>query len=206
MDLAQCAARALLPLALAAAALDVEGAVPSIAGGVRHGAALGSDGRVRTWGDDENGVLGLNRVLYSCPAAVPLANGITQVSTHGYHVLALKGDGTVLAWGDNGNGQLGDGTTTRRSTPVQVSGLSGVLEVSASNGLSMARTSYLRVWEWGGSPVPVRVEGVDSIVEISAGAGFKLARRIDGTVWAWGENTHGQLDRKSTRLNSSHRL
>jgi len=33
-------------------------ATPALGSGVRHGVALGADGRVRTWGDDETGVLG----------------------------------------------------------------------------------------------------------------------------------------------------
>ena len=44
--------------------------------------------------------------------------------------MALKSDGTVWAWGETADGQLGD-TTTDRTTPVQVSGLSGVTAVAA---------------------------------------------------------------------------
>ena len=46
------------------------------------------------------------------------------------HSLAAKGDGTVWAWGLNSNGQIGDGTTTQRNAPVQVSGLTGVVAVA----------------------------------------------------------------------------
>lgn len=35
--------------------------------------------------------------------------------------LAISQDGTLWAWGENGSGQLGDGTTTDRTTPVQIS-------------------------------------------------------------------------------------
>jgi alpha-tubulin suppressor-like RCC1 family protein len=36
------------------------------------------------------------------------------------HTLALCTDGTLHAWGLNTNGQLGDGTTTTRSSPVNI--------------------------------------------------------------------------------------
>jgi hypothetical protein len=54
------------------------------------------------------------------------------------HSLALLNDGTVRAWGSNDSGQLGDGTTTNRSAPVLVSGLSGVIAIGAGEGHSLA--------------------------------------------------------------------
>ena len=33
----------------------------------------------------------------------------------------MLNDSGVMCWGDNSNGQLGDGTTTNRITPVNVS-------------------------------------------------------------------------------------
>jgi alpha-tubulin suppressor-like RCC1 family protein len=45
----------------------------------------------------------------------------------------VANDGTVWAWGFNNTGQLGDGTTTSSSTPVQVTGLTGITALEAGN-------------------------------------------------------------------------
>jgi alpha-tubulin suppressor-like RCC1 family protein len=64
--------------------------------------------------------------------------GVVAVAAGAYHSLVLLGDGTVRAWGANTYGQLGDGTTTRRTSPVTVPGLSGVETVTAGRAYSAA--------------------------------------------------------------------
>ena len=36
------------------------------------------------------------------------------------HGIAIKSDGSLWAWGANSKGQPGDGTTTKRLSPVQI--------------------------------------------------------------------------------------
>ena len=92
------------------------------------------------------------------PVQVSGLSGVLAVAAgaEAWHSHAMKSDGTVWAWGANGAGELGDGTTTQRDTPVQVSGLSGVLAVAA-------------------------------------GFFHSLALKLDGTVWACGDNEAGEL-------------
>jgi len=63
---------------------------------------------------------------------VQVAAGVVSASAGGYHSLYVETDGTLWAMGNNSYGQLGDGTTTDRSTPVQVAG--NMLSGAASKG------------------------------------------------------------------------
>jgi alpha-tubulin suppressor-like RCC1 family protein len=65
------------------------------------------------------------------------------------HIAALKNDGTVWAWGLNNYGELGDGTTTDRYTPVQVSSLAGITGISAGVKYTVALKNDGTVWAWG---------------------------------------------------------
>ncbi|MFC5471295.1 immunoglobulin-like domain-containing protein, partial [Cohnella suwonensis] len=125
--------------------------------------------------------------------------------------MALKSDGTLWAWGDNDYGQLGDGTTTRRYTPVQV--LSGVQAIAAGARHSLALKSDGTLWAWGDNSVGDLGDGttidrhtpvqVLSGVQAVASRGFhSLALKSDGTLWAWGDNAYGQLG-DGTTINSS---
>ena len=78
----------------------------------------------------------------------------------GDHTVALKTDGTVWAWGYNGWGQLGDGTTTNKTTPVQVSGLSGVIAIAAEGNCTAALKSDGTVWAWGDNAYGQLVTGL----------------------------------------------
>jgi hypothetical protein len=134
------------------------------------------------------------------------------------HVCALTTAGGVVCWGDNTDGALGDGTTTTRTVPVQVSGLSsGVIAIAAggTSGVDWGQTCALTtgggVLCWGAndfgqvgnnsltnSLTPVPVSGASSgIVSISAGE-HTCALTTAGRVVCWGPNYDGQLGNGST--------
>lgn len=105
----------------------------------------------------------------------------------------------VLAWGPNGRGEVGDGTTTARPDPVQLPGLTDIVEVDAGGQHSLALRADGRVLAWGWNRdgqlgdgtvddrhSPVLVDGLTDVVDIEASGEISLAIRADGTVWQWG--------------------
>lgn len=121
-----------------------------------------------------------------------------------FFTLAVKSDGTVMAWGDNRNGQLGDGTTVKKTEPVQVHTLTNIVSVAAGTFHSLAVDKDGGLWAWGqntygqlgdGTKIaknePVKV--MDDVAMATAGYYFTLAVKKDGTLWAWGHNTSGQV-------------
>src|SRR5262249_46728698 len=125
-------------------------------------------------------------------------SGFADVSVGGYHTCARKTDGTLWCWGDNVVGMLGDGTTTNRDVPVQVTALgNSVAEVSAGEDHTCARKTDGTLWCWGynndgqlgdGTEVsespPVQVDALGTGVgQVSAGGDFTCARKTDNSLW-----------------------
>jgi len=114
-----------------------------------------SDGSLWGWGDNRDCQLGeaapgtavlTPTRLTNLSALGVSASNLAQGDAHG---LARKRDGTAWSWGNNTQGQLGDGTTTNRCAPVQVTGLSAVETVGAGTAHSFATTGDGSVWGWG---------------------------------------------------------
>ena len=84
------------------------------------------------------GSLLLPALLYATSAHVAaqtpatLADPVAQVAAGGQHTCTLSATGVVRCWGDNQYGQVGNNSTaTTQVLPVVVSGLAGVVSLSA---------------------------------------------------------------------------
>jgi hypothetical protein len=186
----------------------------SLSSGFGHTCAVLRDGSVRCWGFNGASQLGdgttTNR---NTPTAVSGLSGAISVSASagsgsagGFYTCALISDGSAKCWGDNGAGQLGDGTTSLRSTPVPVLGLSGAVAISAGGNHACALLADGSARCWGSNSqgqlgdgtntshsTPVPVSGLSGAVSISAGQSHTCALLSDGSVRCWGFNGMGQL-------------
>src|SRR5262249_4797887 len=147
------------------------------------------------------------------PVLVPLPRmrvrqpGVTQPLAAQAHSssLFLKPDGTLWSWGGNTYGQLGDGTTTNRVQPVNVSTLADVRWVSGGHGntstFALAVTGSGTLYSWGDNSAgqlgdgtttshhtPAAVSNLTNVIQAKAGEYYSTALKSDGTVWSWGSN------------------
>ena len=119
-----------------------------------HSCALLSDNTIKCWGYNLQGQLGDGTTVdKSTPVTVSGISTATSVSVGGGseegHSCALLSNNSVKCWGNNDYGQLGDGTTTDRSTPVLVSGISTAIAISAGFRHTCALLSDSTVQCWG---------------------------------------------------------
>ncbi|WP_018220845.1 RCC1 domain-containing protein [Salinispora pacifica] len=197
--------------------------VTAVAAGRHHSLALTSTGTVLAWGANHFGQLGDGTLIdRSAPVEVSLPAGatVTAVAAGSIHSLALTSTGTVLAWGGNGFGQLGDGSTTRRTTPVEATMPSGVTvtAVAAADSHSLAVTSAGAAFGWGlndlgqlgdgstddrSAPASVALPPGAEVTAIAAGRRHSLAVTSTGAVLAWGNNSSGQLGDGTTTSRST---
>ena len=130
-----------------------------------------------------------------------------------YSVHIIKDDGTLWCWGLNHAGQLGDGTTTNRSSPVQIGTDTDWKWLSCRAYHVLAERTDGTIWGFGyggdGRLGNGDVNNISSPVQIGAitdykhwGAGYVNSSFIkaDGTLWMCGKNNVGQLGIGTTGL------
>lgn len=110
----------------------------AVTAGKNHTCALMAAGNVKCWGDNANGQLGVgDTTRRTSPVDVTaLGNDVEMVAAGGFVTCALMKDTTVKCWGNNANGAVGDGTVVSRTSPVTVTGLTGVRTIAATGGFS----------------------------------------------------------------------
>lgn len=140
--------------------VDVQGltsGVSAVAAGLYHACALTGAGAVKCWGYNSSGEIGNGAATgtYWYPAdVVGSSSGVATISASGSTTCASTSSGIVQCWGANGLGQLGDGTTTNRSTPVTVSGLTSsmtAVSVGEYHGCALSNAGVIKCWGYNGS-------------------------------------------------------
>ena len=142
--------------------------IKQIAVGGGHTVALGFDGRVWTWGENDYGQLGHGSFQDSYFARLvefpDEAGDVTKVDAGAYFSMALTSSTKVYSWGRNSQGQLGNRNTADSNVPVPA-------ELDQDDPL-------------------------EGIADIAAGEDFALAlveETVTGVVYAWGDSSRGQL-------------
>lgn len=183
----------------------------SVSAGNTHSLAVKTDGTLWAWGSNAQGELGDGTATgKSSPIQIGSLTNWSKVSAgRNSFSLAVKTNGTLWAWGNNLDGMLGDGTTTTRSSPVQIGSLTNWASVSACNAYSFGIKTDGTLWAWGnGSSYqlglgntnsyssPVQVGSATNWRSISRdlqGYNSVIAVRTNNTAWSWGQNAFGEL-------------
>jgi alpha-tubulin suppressor-like RCC1 family protein len=211
--------------------------VVAVAAGYQHSMALKADGTVVGWGRNVDGEVGdgsgngqvlapvnVCAVGATAPCTAVAGNVLKDIrilaAGGGGHSLAVGAQGAVFAWGYNKSGQVGVGDSSNRRVftpePVCAAGetspctkfLTGIVDVDAWSGSSLAIDANGALWGWGGNndgelsmvttttcysgssctevPAPV-------CASVDAPCKYSLALLNDGTIRTWGNNGFGQL-------------
>ena len=189
-----------------------------IAVGDQHSLAINTAGELYAWGRNNSGQVGdgtTSRRLSPveiCITTTDCPANWVSVAAGSYHSLAINADGELYAWGWNNNGQVGDGTTTRRTSPVRIgtsANNTNWVKIAAgyAHSLAINAAGELYAWGWNDSgqvgdgtttrrTSPVRIStstNNTNWVKIAAGYEHSLAINTAGEFYAWGYNYHGQL-------------
>ncbi len=195
--------------------LPITSTITALTTGNKFSCVLIGHSRVKCWGENDNGELGDGNLADSgSPQDVLGLTGpitITTVSAGANYACALLADGGVKCWGRNYEGQLGDGSNTRRTSAVAVSGLGGKAIAIAPgywHTCVLMEDGSIKCWgdnlygELGNglsgpgqsSNTPLSVAGLSGrMTAIVSQNDTSCALSALGGVWCWGRNDAGQV-------------
>jgi len=166
-------------------------------------------GSLWAWGKNSSGQLadGTTTTRSSPVQTVAAGTNWSLVSGAGQYwggaAGGIKTDGTLWMWGENGQyyyGRVGDGTTTSRSSPVQIAGTTWK-QLSCGGRHTAAIKTDGTLWAWGvnnnggvgdggtvpkSSPVQTSIGGNTWKMVSCSGYHSTAAIKTDGTLWTWG--------------------
>jgi len=192
-----------------------------VSAGASYSLAVKTDGTLWSWGLNNYGQLGQNLFTGTNRSSPVQVGALTNwaVVAGGYESgYAIKTDGTLWAWGRELYGGLGNniGTSTAKSSPIQVGALTDWSAIEGSNNRAIALKTDGTIWAWGRNNLgqlgqnntidkssPVQIGALTSWTAVGCGQNSLYALKSDGTLWVWGYNLDGQLGLGDTITYSS---
>ena len=113
--------------------MQIPGTWSDFVAGGNAGFGIKTDGTIWSWGNNQNGPLGLNEPTPSWKSSPTQLGTDTTWSDVEGTVFALKTDNTFWSWGYSPSGRLGLNDTVRRSSPTQLPGTNW-LRISGGGG------------------------------------------------------------------------
>ena len=183
--------------------------------------ALGDDGVVRCWGDNDKGQTGAPDP--ATPTRKPRAVGglaaVKQITTGTRHACALQLDGKVLCWGDDENGLVsGTAGPLAHPVPVEVPGLLRPVDrLVAVSDHQCAILSGNDLYCWGNNEygqlgvanpdggkhaksIPRPTHTLANVVQVGGAEETTCALRTSGEVSCFGRNFSGELGNGTSNL------
>ncbi|KAF9919080.1 hypothetical protein FBU30_011175 [Linnemannia zychae] len=186
--------------------------IVDIAAGGLHNMALTKDGKLWSWGINDQRTLGRSGDEYT-PAPVEGLDDVkvVKVACSDSVTVALTDDGHVYTWGTfrSAEGILGHSKETEvQALPTKVAGLEDIVAIATGTDHVLALDSTGHIYSWGNGQqmqlgrrivarrmlnglTPESV-GAKNQVKVGAGSYHSFSIDKDGKASAWGLNTYGQ--------------
>lgn len=182
---------------------ELKGAI-DIAAGPYHACAALQSGKVKCFGDNAEGNLGIGTLEGTSPAPAEVigVSGAVEVATGEQHSCARHGDGRVWCWGGNLQGELGrdaDGDSGDAKI-VSLEAKATQLAAGGANTCVVDDESRVRCWGEGmlfrtdggaAKPTAIGLPGLATHVTVSPW--FACAATKEKKVYCWGSPEGGQL-------------
>jgi alpha-tubulin suppressor-like RCC1 family protein len=186
-----------------------------ITSGGAHSCAIFTNGKLKCWGSNSEGQIGVGSSDSVKVNAVSVDSNVNyaQISAGTSHNCGITTAGVLKCWGNNLYGQLGIGSTTKSNVPVVVdSGVSySFISASFYNTCGITTAGVLKCWGRNSDGQigdgtntqrnsPTIIESGVTYSHVGVGSINTCAITTSGVLQCWGANAHGQIGDGTTNV------
>jgi alpha-tubulin suppressor-like RCC1 family protein len=180
-----------------------------VSAGYWHTCGVTPSNQAYCWGENSAGTLGDgSKTNRSTPTLVAGGHLFRRLDAGSFFTCGVSyPDNKAYCWGYNDRGNLGDGTATRHSTPVAVSGNLQFRDVEAGLDATCGVTTSSVAYCWGSDSVgqlgdgrpapysltPTPVATSSKFSQIDAGSAFACGVTPAKRAFCWGSGRQGQI-------------